>query len=212
VTEGSTDEDCGCKVGRTSDAYGLEAIDEYLRNGWLGRGGPERSLRGLADEFNERVLSAAITSTGETPLDSRLESYYRALTDDDISAGERTEVRRELERAGVDVESVQSDFVSHQTIHSHLTDCLDVEKPDVPQDPSIHRAEQQEKIQALLNRCSAVAEDSIDRLAGHEALSIGEFELFVELTVLCTDCGQRQSVPELLRTGHCDCTSDARGD
>jgi len=205
VTEGSATDDCGCKVGRTSGAYQLEGIDEFLREGWLGRDGPEWSLRELADEFNKRVLSSAIAEVGETPLDSQLASYYRALTDEDASAGERTEVTRELQRAGVDVEQVESDFVSHQTIHTHLTDCLEVEKTDVPAEPPVHRGEQREKIQALLNRCVAVTEDSIGRLVTHEDLTVGEFEVFAELTVLCTDCGRRQSVTELLRTGHCDC-------
>lgn len=152
------------------------------------------------------MLAAAIGATGDTVLDGQLASYYRALTDDDASTGERVEVTRELERAGVDVDAVLSDFVSHQTIHTHLTTCLGVERTEERTDPTTRRADEQDKVQALLNRCTAVTEDSIERLATTDDLIVGEFELFVDLSVLCTDCGQRQSVTDLLRAGHCNCS------
>lgn len=62
------------------------------------------------------------------PLDGEVRNTYRLLTDEDVSSGMRTAKRNELERAGVDVESVERDSVTHQAIYTYLTAVLDVSK------------------------------------------------------------------------------------
>lgn len=54
------------------------------------------------------------------PLDGEVENIYRLLTDD-ISTGMRTQACRRLERAGVDVNGLETDFVSRQAVHTYLT-------------------------------------------------------------------------------------------
>ncbi|MFC7007207.1 rod-determining factor RdfA [Halalkalicoccus salilacus] len=120
--KGSNPADRGGKVGRVIREYGLDGLGTELEIRWTGKGGDQYSLRALADRFNQRVLEAALEDAGVRSLEGDVENRYRLLTDDDVSAGMHQQARRELERAGVDVDALESDFVSHQSIYTYLTD------------------------------------------------------------------------------------------
>ncbi|SNZ16917.1 hypothetical protein SAMN06269185_2813 [Natronoarchaeum philippinense] len=199
-------EDCGCKVGRIIDQYDLAALNDDLVADWTGARGERRSLRQLAHEVNRRVLRSAMDEAAMEYRDGELENIYRILTDDDVSSGSRTETRRELEHASVPIEQVERDFVSHQTVHTHLTDCLaaSIEEPDA--DERIENA--RDTVRALQNRTVAVTDDTIGRLDNADALSIGEYSVLVDVTVVCEDCGSHYTVGELLDAGACDCSGE----
>jgi hypothetical protein len=61
---------CGCKVGRVSREYGLD-VDDALYRRWTGVGGDRQGVRDLADDFNRRVLAAAVRDAGVEVLDGR---------------------------------------------------------------------------------------------------------------------------------------------
>ena len=193
-------DDCGCKVGRLSGSVPTD-IDTQLRERWTGD--TRESTRDLAAWFNRQVLAAALSASDIATKDGDVANYYRLLTDDDVTSGDRVEARRELERAGVDVEALDSRFVSHQTIHRHLTDCLDLSLS--PPDPQQRLADAQQTIGELQGRTEAVTADTIRRLADHDILDIGAPDVFVSVQVTCTECNRQYAARTLLDDGGCDC-------
>lgn len=199
-------DDCGCKVGRVADRYDLAGIDEELANRWLGVGDERRSLRDLETHFNRSVLRAAMREQNMDVLDGEVENLYRLLRSDDTSAGVRTQTRRRLTRGGVDVEQLQSDFVSHQTVYTHLTDCLGVSREDEDDDADPVE-DARATVFALQNRTVTVTDEIVQRLRANGDVDVGEFDVFVDVSVTCNDCGQHVGVGTLLDRGHCDCRS-----
>lgn len=190
------------KVARVIDEYDLEGWGDRLERKWLGNGGERTSLRDLATEFNVAVLRAALQEAGESTIESDVESAYRTLTDDDVSESDTIRKRRDLERAGVDVDEVLSDFVTHQAIHTYLTDVREAKLERNDED----RAERKkETIQRLLNRSQVVTESTIEELANADLLTDRDYEVFVNARIVCEDCGQDYAVDELIDQGGCDC-------
>jgi hypothetical protein len=194
-----------CKVGRVADAYDIEEIDEELVSLWRGEDGESYSLRDLQHYFNRRVLEAELRSAGVEVLDGELENTYRLLTDEDVSAGMRTQATGRLERDGVDVEGVQRDFVSHQSIHTHLRECLGAEKNPEPAD---RVASTQNTVGSLEARTEKIAANNLERLAGEE-IELNGFDVIVTTHVTCDACGRRHEFGDLLTNGGCGCQFDA---
>lgn len=196
-----------CKVGRLIEEYDLGEFGSELEARWTGEREERESLRTLSDVFNERLLQAAMEEAGLAPLPSEVTSKYEALTDDDVSAGMRTEVERDLERNGVDVEALRSAFVTHQSIHTYLTDYRDAElsRPDGAERVSNGR----KTIQRLRNRAVAVTENVLDRLRKTDDLSTGPLDVIVDVRVTCTECGRRYDVATLLSEGRCECGGES---
>ncbi|ELY35469.1 hypothetical protein C497_13001 [Halalkalicoccus jeotgali B3] len=194
------------KVGRVIEKYGLDGFGTQLEAYWTGEDGEQYSLRALADLFNRRVLEAAMDAAGMRSLDGEVENRYRLLSDDDVSAGMREQTRRELDRAGLDIEELESDFVSHQSIYTYLTEYREATHPSsVELTPEERRERELDKIGALITRTSVVTEDSIDRLAARDALSGGISGVFVDVQVTCEACGRSISATTFLEEGGCSC-------
>lgn len=199
----------GGKVGRVIGKYGLDGLGAELEARWTGEGGERHSLRTLADLFNQRVLEAALEAAGVRSLEGDAETRYRLLTDDDVSAGMRQQARRELERTGVEVEDLESDFVSHQSIYTYLTDHRGVSHAANAEPEPEERIEREvDKINALANRTRAVTTDSIDRLTTAGLLEGTESSVFVDVRVTCENCGSVNSASSFLESGGCSCVED----
>ncbi|WP_424020047.1 rod-determining factor RdfA (plasmid) [Halorientalis pallida] len=197
--------DCQCKVGRGVEAFGLDGVHDDLTRRWCGDGRERQSLRELANYFNRRLLRSAVESVDEAPLSGEVSNLYRLLTADDVSSGVRTQTRRRLESAGVPVEDVESAFVSHQTVHTHLTECLGVSRESAEDDPDARRRADRDRIRALQSRTEVVTTDALERLRDSDALALAEFDVLVDVTVLCDECGRQHDVGALLDQGGCDC-------
>lgn len=194
---------CECKLGRVADAYGLANLDDELVAHWTGEMDERYSTRTLATIVNQRVLEAALTDADVSIKEGELENTYRLLTDDDVSSGTRVQTRNELERDGVPIDDVESDFVSHQTVYNHLTDCLDTSLEEPSDEDRLERSA--EKLGALQNRTAAVTTDTIEQLERNGIIAVGEFDVVVSTTVTCEDCLQEYSIRELLDEGSCNC-------
>lgn len=204
MTDAALDPNERYKVGKVVSRYGLTTFHEELPDRWLGEGRDARSLRELADELNVSVLRAAMEAADLEPLDGEVQNAYRLLTAEDVSSGMRTAKRNELERAGVDVESVEGDFVTHQAIYTYLTQVLDVSKEDRDdRDPVQKHAT---RINRLRSRTEAVTENSVDSLVEKDALAVGDPEVSVTIQVYCNQCSRQYPVSSLLTRGGCDCT------
>ena len=190
------------KVARVIDEYDLDGMGARLEASWTGDGGERTSLRDLADEFNRSVLEAAIQDSGGTAVSGDVETTYRLLTDDDVSEADRMRKRRELEQDGLDVSRVRNDFVTHQAIHTYLTKYREAELPDRSADRVQRKVETLERLQG---RTSVVAESTIEGLVNSEDITDRGYEVFVDIQVVCSECGTGYAIGELIRKGGCSC-------
>ena len=204
VMSGESDQQPSCKLDRVIDEYDLDGVAGNLQELWT-REEERYSLRGLADYANQAVLRTAMDREGLNPLDGEVENTYRLLTDDDVSQGVKTQAHSRLDRRGVDVDAVESDFVSYQTVNRHLKECLGVERDSTEQTTSDRVEGGAQRIAALRNRTVAVTENTLEQLRSSGALALGDSDVYVDVTVTCTDCGTHATVQELIDDGGCEC-------
>jgi predicted transcriptional regulator len=194
------------KVGRIIEKYDLSDMGEELEARWTGEGGERSSLRDLASDLNGLILKTAANEAGMTPLDSVVQNWYEGLTDDDVSRGVETQVRKHLDRHGVDVEEVLGDFVTHQAVHTYLTKYRGAELQSMSRSESLSK--NLETIQRLKNRTQAVTQNSLDRLKQVDHLETGKLQVIVDINVTCSECGRHYDVSTLLDEGRCECGGD----
>jgi hypothetical protein len=203
MTGGEARDVTRCKVGRLIESYGLDGEGDRLERRWLGDGVERASLRTLADEFNQALLAAALDDAGMNPVEADLETTYRVLTDEDESEGARTQKRLELSREGVDVDTLLSDFVSHQAVHTYLRDYRGVERPESGDSEQLER--DIETLRRLQSRAESVTADAVERSANTGRIDLGDADVLVNVRVFCQDCGADYDAEELLRRGGCEC-------
>ncbi|MFP9190190.1 rod-determining factor RdfA [Natronosalvus vescus] len=196
------------KIARLVETYDLESLGEELEHRWLGEGYERESLRTLATRFNERLLDERMNRAGLSPLDGEVENTHRLLTDDDVSAGMRIQAERELERAGIDVDTLRTEFVSHQAVHTYLTSDRGAEKPSERTSLEDRLERDADSIQRLSSRLTAVTEDTIARYSETDALESGSVSVLVDVNVLCEDCGEQYDVGTFLERGGCRCRQE----
>lgn len=192
------------KVARVIDAYDLAGMGESLEAEWTGANGSRTSLRDLADEFNRAVLESAVRAAGSTPTEYDIAATYEILTGDDVSDADVHRKERELERDGVSVEELRKDFVTHQAIHSYLTEYREAELGDRSIDPD----EKIETLERLEGRTAAVAESTLDALVDAGVVSERDYELFVDVRTVCAECGDDYPLVDLIDSGGCSCGAD----
>lgn len=191
------------KVGRVLSDYGLLGLHSELPALWLGESGDATSLRALAERINIALLEQAMEEAGMDPLEGEAENAYRLLTSDDVSVGVQTQQRNRLEREGIDVEQLESDFVTHQAVYTYLTKGLGVSKEESDDTDPVEKHE--ERIQRLRSRTAAVMENSLEELQNGGDLSLGSFDTTVDLRVYCQDCETQYELSTLLEAGSCNC-------
>ncbi len=201
---GQVDEpDTHYKVGKILSEYDLLELHDQLPDLWLGESTESTSLRDLADRINVAVLRQAMEAAGADPLEGEAENAYRLLTGDDVSAGVRTQQRNRLQRTGVDVDQLESDFVTHQAVYTYLTTALDISKEQADDTDPLEKHEQ--RIQRLRSRTVAVTENSLDDLSAAGDLTLGSFDTIVDIRVYCQDCQTQFDLTDLLEAGGCNC-------
>lgn len=196
---------CDCKVGRSASAYGLTELDTELVDRWVGE--ESDSLRDLETYVNRQLVRAALERAGESVIEGEAANYYRLLTDDDTTEGNRTEAKRRLERQGVDTADLLDAFVSHQTIHTHLRSCLDVTY-DRSMDPSERSENAHEFLQGLQNRTERITTGTLEQLRDAGVHELSEFSVFVDLMVNCEECGRVMTVADVFENEGCVCQTD----
>jgi len=188
---------CSCKLGRVTQARGLATVDARLRERRAGGA----SLRDLERFVNRALLERALEDAS-TDAVGDVDGVYDALVGEDASAGERTEVRARLSRAGVDVEALLGEFVSYQTVRSHLRDCLGVdtgrEEPLDPEDAT-------GTIEWARARSEGIVSRTLERLARDDRIAAGDLDVSHVIRVSCTSCGATATVGAFLDQGGCDC-------
>ena len=196
------------KIDRVAEQYGLRGIPEQMRDLWLGTGDEQRSTRELAGWFNRQVLSAAIADLTAVTISGDVDQIYSQLQGDDTT--DRRLIRDRLIQRGVDIDEVEGDFISHQTVYRYLTEELEVEQPTPSPEEQAQRAV--ETVGRLRGRTSAVARQSVETLISTDQVQLGPFSVITDVQVICEQCGQTFDLPTLTETGGCGClTPDKEG-
>lgn len=193
------------KVARLIEEYDLEEAGQRLEDYWLGTGETQRSLRELAEWFNKRLLEAAMDEAGRSHFEGEIENTYRLLTADDVSSGVRTQVETTLAQEGIDIEALRKAFVSHQTIHTYLTEYRGVSRSSEEESDEPPSQKAKDTIQRLKSRLRAVVENNLDNLRNTGRITLGQFTVFVDVRVFCEDCARQYEIVELLDRRGCDC-------
>lgn len=179
------------------EAYDLAMLDDDVAR----RREDGASLRDLAEFVNVAVLERALADAGaEIAGDPR--SVYEALTDGDAGPGRRSAVRQQLDRAGVPVEDVESDFVSHQTVRDHLKDCLGM---DTGRRATTDVDDAADLIGWARDRNETIVDDTLARLRSADELDTGPLDVTHSVRVTCEDCGASYRVADLLERRTCRC-------
>lgn len=190
--------DCGCKVDRKAEEYGLTELNEELFIRHQEKGA---SLRDLEAYVNKRMLDCALEETEIVLLDG-VESVYDVLTGDDVSEGKRAEIRSRLEQAGIDVDKLENDFVTYQTVRKHLQGALDI---DTGARKTLDTTDADTRIRRLQSRSEAVIAETLEQLRRGEKLETGNLDLVMSVRVTCENCGDSYRLRELLDSGRCRC-------
>lgn len=190
------------KVARLIDEYDLQGLGAELEQLWTAEEN-RKSLRELARYFNQQLLGRALEEADVQYLEGEIENTYRLLTDDEVSSAESTRVQRRLERDGVDVDELKSDFVTYQAIRSYLKDHRGAEYTPAETDPLEREAT---NVQKLRGRTVSVTEGKLEQFRDNDELTLGEFRMLVDIQVVCEDCNTQFDVLELLDRGGCNCT------
>lgn len=190
------------KVKRLLDEYELVGLGDELVASWTAEGDERKSLRQLAREFNVALVDAQLEAEGVTHFDSDGQAIYDALTDDS-GEHDRATVETRLERAGIDVEALETDFVTYQAIRSYVKDIRDAEYETATDEEHIEK--QKNTIQRLVSRATSVTEEKLKRLRNTDRISLGDFRLIIDFQVYCRDCETQKTVASLLNDGGCEC-------
>lgn len=187
-----------CKVDRVAEKRGLSDLDERLRERWA----DGDSLRDLERVCNEAILRSAMRAAGMDTLDGEAANLYRLLTDDDVGPGKRIDAKSRLQRNGLDPETLTGDFVSYQTVRTHLNDCLGVA---TNRDRSLSVDGARNTVLKLVSRTESVATQTIERLTRQGTVTVGKPSVTVSLRVACSACGEEYTFGSLLERGGCAC-------
>ena len=188
------------KVGRLIEEHGLVGVGAELEDRWT-REEDRWSLRELADWFNKQVLEQSLLDAGLQSIEGEVDNSYRVLTDDDVSEGVRVELRRRLERAGVDAEALTDEFVTYQAVRTYLKAVREAEyERSTATSDAVH-----DRIQRLAGRTATVAESQIEQLRTSDEVDVGEFSLLVDVKLYCEECNTQYDVAEFFDRGGCAC-------
>jgi hypothetical protein len=190
-----------CKVDEMARKYGLDALDGEL----LAAHESGASLRDLEATVNQRLLRRALQTAGEDVLPGEVETIYELLTDEMVSPGAEVQVSDRLRRADIDADELRDDFVSYQTVRTHLRECLD---RDTGTRNDVSLSSERETLFGLVGRTETVVRDSVNRLRAAGLVPIGPPDVTVTVRVVCTECNRRYRLSGLLSGDVCGCGSD----
>lgn len=190
---------CGCKIGRVTTEYGLTEVNSRLVEEWQ----TGTSIRKLAESFNKDIIESELTATNLGQIEWSRSPVYEALHTDELSEAEEIEIRRELDRMGINSEELSSALVSHQTVYRHLTQCLDASKDD-DQTPTERREKARDTVYALQQRTEIVTEKTLNTLGSTGITNLGDIEVLVDLQVVCSDCERSMDFETAINDG-CNC-------
>lgn len=192
---------CDCKVGRLVESFDLPELNDELERMWTDE---DVSVRTLARTANKRAVERTLEEANTDVLRAEIDTIYDQIQGTDVSEATMIEKRRQLERDGVDVETLSKHFVSHQTMYRHLTGCLELAYEKVEMDGKSAL----EQIRSLQHRTASVTEERVERLANNDVLDHDDYQVIVDVTATCDYCGTYYELDDFFSQGGCGCRTD----
>ncbi|GGM51132.1 rod-determining factor RdfA [Haloarcula argentinensis] len=189
-----------CKIARVADDYNISEIDAKL----IERREQDDSLRDLATYLNKQILSKSL-DTGTREVVGDADSIYMVLRGNDVNRSRQAELRSKLDRNGIDIEAVERDFVSHQTVRNHLHDCKAI---DTGRKSTVDLDGAEKTIEWAQARSEGVIEQTLDRLRNAGNVTDTPTEVTLSVRVGCSACGRTYRIEDYLEQGGCDCQTD----
>ncbi|WP_135662704.1 rod-determining factor RdfA [Halorhabdus rudnickae] len=191
-----------CKIARVADDYNISEIDAKL----IKRREQGDSLRDLATYLNKQILSESL-NTGTREVVGDADSIYKVLRGNDVSRSRQVELRSKLDRNGIDIEAVERDFVSHQTVRNHLHDCKAI---DTGRKSTVDVDDAQKTIEWAQARSEGVIEQTLKRLRNAGNVADTPTEVTLSVRVGCSACGRTHRIEDYLEQGGCNCQTDPK--
>lgn len=188
----------GCKVCRVLDERGMGRYEDRLVEQWQADPPKRKGYRQLATWFNVLMLRREMERAGLSTLGDEAESKYERLTADDSAIA--AEVRDGLRNNGIDVDSLESDFVSYGVIGTHLKECLEQERETTSTEW------EPEAIEIARSHAEGKVSEAVRSLLNKERLlSEGDVSVRVSVELECEECHTRIPAERALRRGYiCD--------
>ena len=197
-----------CKVGRGLRKYDLDDFDDRMRYEYLEG---DASLRDLELMINAAFVAQTLeedTPPAENTLPwnhDPADTVQLLSESGDYGPADCRQHEAELESVGVDPDELKSDFVTHQTIKTHLNKCLST---DTSRDSTIDLETAENIFGWARTKCVRVIEDTVQRMARANLVSAGTINVGVSVRISCSECGSQQNPSEFIRNRGCDCDTD----
>ncbi|MFC7157143.1 rod-determining factor RdfA [Halomarina halobia] len=185
----------GCKVCRVLDERGMERYERRIVEQWRADRPRRKGYRQLATWLNVLMLRREMDRAGLPTLGEEPASKYDRLTADDTAVA--AEVRDRLRDGGVDVDSLERDFVSYGVVRTHLKGCLELdrERESTEWEP---RA-----IEITRSHAERKAEEAVRSLVNKgEIAAEGDVTVHVSVELECEECHARVPAERAIRRGY----------
>lgn len=190
----------GCKVCRVLGERDIEHYNDRILSQWQGDGPQRKGYRQLATWLNVTLLRREMDEVGLPTLGEEAASKYERLDADEASA---SEVKSMLEREGIDVERLQSDFVSYGVVRTHITECLEAEYEKTGDSQW-----EQESVDIARDRATDKIREAVVSLVNKEKISAStDLEVHLSVELECESCQSRVPLRRAIHRGrvcHCD--------
>jgi hypothetical protein len=188
----------GCKVCRVLGDRDMEQYEGQVVDQWQADAPERKGYRQLAEWLNVTMLRREMDRAGLSTLGEEAQSKYDRLTAADTSVAE--EVATGLSAAGIDVDSLQDDFVSYGVVRTHLQDCLDLEYTAEAGDWEA------EAIEMARGYATKKVTGAVRSLRNKGNLEGGDIGINVDVKLECESCHAAIPVDRAVRRGYiCDC-------
>lgn len=203
MTEGNSR---GNKVERVIERWNLPDLGDELERRWLGHGRDDHSLRELTEYFNKKILTEALTESGTVPLEGEIENFYELLTSEDVTKSDTLQAEQRLTQMGVNPDELSEDFISHQTMYRYLKNARNVQKQREQQPiEDVIETSRRTSIR-LTNRLKSVVQKNLETLNRRSGFHIGDFDVYVDIQIVCSDCGTSRNLKQILEQSGCECS------
>lgn len=195
----------GCKVDSLIERHaptvpdpGYESVDDYLVARWTGADGRSADgYKALTEWFNKRLLKRVYETHGRDTVSVHLDREYEVITGDgDI---ERDELAADLAVDGLDLDEIETEFVSWSTMRHHLKGCLEAEKDT----PSAETDWEANTVQMARDRAAEKARSVLSSLASKDRLRDADrAHVDVQVKLSCPDCSVRVPFEDAVERGY----------
>jgi hypothetical protein len=141
---------------------------------------------------------------GGVDTDADPATVYAALMSDSGLPAQRQDSIRETLAGRLDLERLQTDFVSHETVRKHLKNHLGI---DTSRGGFESQEELREALETYQRQYRDAVEGALQRAARAGLLDGTEFRIY-QTRVECVDCSRTVRLSELIENGGCECNSD----